>query len=149
MAAASFALCFAARQPLRARSVAKPCETPAAAPADFLHRRLDREAHGADRLVDGLDRVDGAVGRLVELVELVVHAVDRAAGLVITGSSSRSVPAMSDDESVERAAETEADPADAERRTATRKIVSATYATSLRSVREEHRGDLSRPRPTG
>ena len=51
----------------------------------LLDRRLDREADRADGLVDGLDRVDRAVGRLVELVELVVHAVDGAADLVDHG----------------------------------------------------------------
>ncbi len=54
-------------------------------PEQLLDRALDRIAERAHGLVDRDDRVDGAVGRRVDLVELVVHPVDGAADLVDHG----------------------------------------------------------------
>lgn len=48
----------------------------------LFDRALDRVADRAHGLVDRDDRVDGTVGRGVDLVELVVHPVDRPADLV-------------------------------------------------------------------
>jgi hypothetical protein len=78
--AASFAVSIASEKLRFLRNAAKPCATPAVN-GHLLDRLRDRGRHGADGGVGAVSHGDGVVGDGVELVELVVDAVDRAAGL--------------------------------------------------------------------
>ena len=119
-----------------------PCDTAGREPADLLHRRRDRRRDGADRGVGALGHRDGAVRHDVELVELVVHAVDRAAGL----DDHRQQVALGalDERREPRERPAEADEHVRERRAplATKKRRARSRGRRRRSAQNGHRPDL-------
>ena len=80
-AAASLATRTASPASRRDWNADTPCDTAGSEAADLLHGRRDRGRDRADGRVGAVGHRDGAVGHGVELVELVVHAIDGSARL--------------------------------------------------------------------
>ena len=83
---------------------------------DFLHRLLNREAHGANGGIDALCGIHGTVRHEIDLVELGIHSVDGSSRLVddrkelFLGSlDERRKPPESSAQPHERVAERDAD----------------------------------------
>jgi hypothetical protein len=81
LAAASFPACTAWRQFTARLEVGRAVGDPGGEAGDLLHGPRDRQADGANRRVDAVRRVDGAVRDPVDLVELPIHAVHAASDL--------------------------------------------------------------------
>ena len=78
----------------RACGAPRPRAEPGGEPGQLLHGPRDRQADGADGRVGAVGHVDGAVGHLIDFLQLRIHLVDVSPILGMTGRNSRSVPLM-------------------------------------------------------